>query len=216
MIGQRIGTYRIVRELGRGGMGSVYEAVREDIGRRVAIKVLLAQHSADPQVAARFFLEARAVSIINHPGLVSIHEHGMTPDGLAYLVMEFLDGKTLRQRIAEGPPLLSASLPLIAQAAQALAATHQKQIVHRVRSDRQKPSRKRDLGCSEKTAGKLRSISHLGLVLDGTEQRCVFSEVHGAQSPKHRLRACRSERRSACGRQKKSRSAAGLGFLFAA
>ena len=131
MIGQRIGTYRIVRELGRGGMGSVYEAVREDIGRRVAIKVLLAQHSADPQVAARFFLEARAVSIINHPGLVSIHEHGMTPDGLAYLVMEFLDGKTLRQRIAEGPPLLSASLPLIAQAAQALAATHQKQIVHR-------------------------------------------------------------------------------------
>ncbi len=131
MIGQRIGTYRIVRELGSGGMGSVYEAVREDIGRRVAIKVLLPKHSADPQVAARFFLEARAVSIINHPGLVAIHEHGMTPDGQAYLVMEFLAGQTLRQRISEPPPLLSASVPLILQAAQALAATHDKQIVHR-------------------------------------------------------------------------------------
>ena len=141
MIGQRIGTYRIIRELGSGGMGSVYEAVREDIGRRVAIKVLLAKHSTDPQVAARFFLEARAVSIINHPGLVSIHEHGMTPDGLAYLVMDFLQGQTLRARISEGPPLLSASLHLMVQAAQALAATHDKQIVHREPKKSKSPSR---------------------------------------------------------------------------
>ena len=141
MIGQRIGTYRIVRELGSGGMGSVYEAVREDIGRRVAIKVLLPKHSADPQVAARFFLEARAVSIINHPGLVAIHEHGMTPDGQAYLVMEFLAGQTLRQRIGEPPPLLASCLPLILQAAQALAATHDKQIVHREPKRSKSPSR---------------------------------------------------------------------------
>lgn len=131
MIGQRIGTYRIVRELGSGGMGSVYEAVHESSGQRVAIKLLLREHSTDPHVVTRFFGEARTASIINHPGLVHIHEHGVTPDGQAYLVMEFLDGQTLRRRLTDGPPLLSASLPVIQQAAQALAATHAKQIVHR-------------------------------------------------------------------------------------
>lgn len=132
MIGRLVGNYRIVREIGSGGMGTVYEGTHKDISRRVAIKLLLAKHSADPQLASRFLMEARAVSIVDHPALVNIFEYGRTDDGQAYLVMEYLDGETLRQRMARSRNGLGVTaLSVAGQMAQALAATHGKQIVHR-------------------------------------------------------------------------------------
>ncbi|MFO0579063.1 MAG: serine/threonine-protein kinase [Polyangia bacterium] len=132
MIGRLVGNYRIVREIGSGGMGAVYEGTHKDISRRVAIKLLLSKHSADPQLASRFLMEARAVSIVDHPALVNIFEYGQTDSGQAYLVMEYLDGETLRQRLARSRNGLGVTALAVArQMAQALAATHAKQIVHR-------------------------------------------------------------------------------------
>src|SRR5262249_40784861 len=96
---QQLGPYRIIRPLGEGGMGCVYEAVHETLGRRVAIKVLHADHAATPSAIARFFNEARAVNIVQHPSLVSVSEFGQAEDGTAYMVMEYLEGESLAARI---------------------------------------------------------------------------------------------------------------------
>lgn len=133
MIPAAIASYRIVRQLGEGGMGVVYEAVHETLGRHAAIKVLHPEFSQNAQIRARFFNEARAVNMIQHPGLVSIYEFGESPDGSTYLIMEFLAGDSLRKRIKEtgGPMPLGQVLRLSRQMASALAAAHQKKIVHR-------------------------------------------------------------------------------------
>lgn len=132
MIGKRIGNYIVGREIGSGGMGSVFEAVHKDIGRRVAIKILLPKHSADPQLASRFLLEAKAVSIVDHPGLVNMFEYGQTEAGEAFIVMEYLQGETLRAHLRSRSRGLGAGAITIGrQMAHALAATHAKQIVHR-------------------------------------------------------------------------------------
>ena len=131
MIGQQIGSYRIVGQLGEGGMGAVFAAVHQQISRQVAIKVLHADLSRRPEILARFFNEARAVNIVRHPGLVSVYELGQLDDGRAYIVMEHLEGETLRGRLHRRVlPLLDA-LSLSRQVASALAATHASGIVHR-------------------------------------------------------------------------------------
>ena len=99
MIDQRVGSYRIVRKIGEGGMGCVYEAIHDEIGKRVAIKVLHANYSREPELRARFLSEARAVNMVQHPGLVSIFDYGCTNEDAAYLIMEFLKGETLRARL---------------------------------------------------------------------------------------------------------------------
>ena len=96
---ERVGPYRLVRLLGKGGMGAVYEAIQEPIERRVAIKILHGRYAQEPEIAARFFNEARAVNIVDHPGIVQISDYGQLPSGVAYLVMEYLKGETLTQRI---------------------------------------------------------------------------------------------------------------------
>lgn len=133
VIGSQIGPYRIVRPVGQGGMGAVYEANHQQLGRRVAIKVLLPTFATHPEVVARFFNEARAVNVIDHPGLVQITEFGQLPDGSAYLVMEYLQGETLGSRLKKNNKRLSepAALRLTWQLASILAATHDKGIVHR-------------------------------------------------------------------------------------
>lgn len=132
MTDQRFGSYRVVRQLGEGGMGLVFEAVHEEIGKRAAIKVLHASFSRDPQVAARFLTEARAVNLVQHPGLVSVFELGRTPEGGAYLVMEFLEGETIRARLERLQRLPAAdALRIVRQIAGALAAAHDKSVVHR-------------------------------------------------------------------------------------
>lgn len=114
-------------------MGAVYEAVHETIERRVAIKVLNPQLAQNPEVAVRFINEARAVNLVNHPGLVQVSDFGQMPDGTAYIVMELLEGETLSKRLARlgGRLGLTEALRLIRQISSALQAAHMKGIVHR-------------------------------------------------------------------------------------
>jgi serine/threonine protein kinase len=132
-IPEKIGPYKVVRKLGEGGMGAVYEALHEAIGRRVAIKVLLSSFAKDAQFTSRFFNEARAVNVVEHPGLVQISDFGQLPDGAAYLVMELLNGESLARRIsaARGPLPVGDVVSLTWQLADSLAAAHAKGIVHR-------------------------------------------------------------------------------------
>ena len=132
MVGSRIGKYRLVRQLGEGGMGVVYEAVREDIAARAAIKVLRPEYAANPELAGRFFNEARAANLIAHPGIVRVFDYGAEEGGIAYLAMEYLDGESLWKRIDRHKKLaLPEALRIARQIASALAAAHDKQIVHR-------------------------------------------------------------------------------------
>lgn len=130
--GAQLGSYRIVRQIGAGGMGAVYEAVHEGIERRAAIKVLHATYARDADLIARFFNEAKAANRIEHPGLVQIYDFGQLPDGDAYLVMELLRGETLGSRLRRHGQLSFTDVSRIGlQAADALAAAHAKAIVHR-------------------------------------------------------------------------------------
>jgi len=133
MMPERIGPYRIVRLLGKGGMGAVYEGIHEAIERRVAIKVLHAELGRRADLSTRFINEARAVNRIDHPGLVQVSDYGQLPDGTAYIVMEFLKGDTLGQRLKRiGGRLPTADvIRLGRQLGSALAAAHDKDIVHR-------------------------------------------------------------------------------------
>jgi serine/threonine protein kinase len=131
-IGQRVESYRVVRLIGRGGMGLVYEAVHEEIGRRAAIKVLHPELSADPLVASRFLNEARAANLVRHPGLVEIFEFGRLADGAPYIIMDFLDGESLADALKrDGDALRAAALDVIRQLAAALGAAHARGILHR-------------------------------------------------------------------------------------
>jgi serine/threonine protein kinase len=129
----KIGSYTLVRLLGSGGMGRVYEAVNDQIQRRAAIKVLHKRYNNNRQIAQRFINEARAVNIVQHPSLVNIYEFGQAADGSAYIVMEYLDGETLRQRLERSGGRLpqDVAVRLCRQIASALSAAHQKGIIHR-------------------------------------------------------------------------------------
>lgn len=133
MIPLQIPDYRIVRKLGSGAMGTVYEAEHLKLARRVAIKVVRPEHARAPELEARFVNEARALARVRHPSIVLIFEFGVLPDGTAYLVMEYLPGESLearwqrRQRTAT--PLTE--LRLVHQLTQALALLHSKGVVHR-------------------------------------------------------------------------------------
>ena len=128
-----IGPYRLVRQLGEGGMGEVYEALHETIKRQVAIKVLRPQFARNRDINRRFVNEARAVNLINHPGLVQISDIGQLSDGSRYIVMEYLRGETLGQRCKrlDGQVPLAQALHIIWQVASALVAAHEKGVTHR-------------------------------------------------------------------------------------
>lgn len=127
-----IGPYRVIRELGKGGMGMVYEAVHSTIERRVAIKLLNPEYARDPDATSRFFNEARAVNLIDHPSIVQISDYGQLPDGTAFIVMELLKGESLATHLRRvGKLSVAAALQIIWQVAAALTVTHEKRIVHR-------------------------------------------------------------------------------------
>lgn len=132
-IEQCVENYILLRFLGRGSMGAVYEARHRQIERRVAIKILRPELADDPEVLQRFTNEARIVNIIGHAGLVAISEQGQTRDGGRYIVMEYVDGVTLRDYVAArgGQLPVPDVLRLVRQVASTLAAAHAKQIVHR-------------------------------------------------------------------------------------
>jgi serine/threonine-protein kinase len=128
--GTRLGPYEILSPLGAGGMGEVYRAKDSRLGREVAIKVLPASFSSDADRLRRFEQEARAVSALNHPNILTIHDVGQH-DGAPYVVTELLDGETLRGRMAAGALSPRRALELALQVAHGLAAAHERGIVHR-------------------------------------------------------------------------------------
>ena len=132
MLGTRVGNYRITAVIGEGGMGAVYRAVHEAIGRPVAVKLLLPEISNSRDMVARFFNEARSAASIKHPGIVEAHDFGFLPDGRAYIIMELLDGESLASRLRRPHRMPRSQVLHIARSvARALHAAHEAGIVHR-------------------------------------------------------------------------------------
>src|SRR5215472_8283503 len=129
-VGTKLGPYEIQSQLGAGGMGEVYRALDTRLNRVVAIKVLPESLANDSDRLQRFEQEARVLSTLNHPNLLSIFDVG-GQNGIHYLVSEFLEGSTLRERIAESPLSRRRTVDYSLQMANALSAAHGKGIVHR-------------------------------------------------------------------------------------
>ena len=131
--GTEIGAYRVLRALGRGGMGVVYEVEHIILGKRFAMKVLFAWVLArDPVSARRFVREARAAARVRHPGIVAVSDFGTLPDARPYIVMELLEGRTLHGlSVHEGPLEPVRAVRLLGQVARALRAAHDQGVVHR-------------------------------------------------------------------------------------
>jgi serine/threonine protein kinase/Tol biopolymer transport system component len=128
--GTKLGPYEIVSALGAGGMGEVYRARDSRLDRTVAIKVLPSHHSTDSALRQRFEREARTISQFSHPNICTLHDIG-THDGLDYLVMEYIEGETLEQRLSKAPIPPTQALAYGIQVADALDKAHRAGIIHR-------------------------------------------------------------------------------------
>jgi serine/threonine protein kinase len=133
--GSRLGPYEIVAPLGAGGMGEVYRARDTRLDRTVAVKVLPAHLAADPEFRARFDREARAIGALGHPNICVLHDVGHQ-EGTDFLVMEYLEGETLADRLKNGPLPLDQVLRYAIDIADALHTAHYAGIVHRDLSPR--------------------------------------------------------------------------------
>src|SRR5258708_1097390 len=121
--GTKLGPYEIVSPLGAGGMGEVYRARDTRLDRTVAVKVLASHLSSSPELKQRMEREARAISSLNHPNICHLYDIG-SQDGADYLVMEFLEGETLAERLRKGPLPLNEVLKIAIAVAAALAVAH--------------------------------------------------------------------------------------------
>lgn len=131
LIGRMVGSYRVTKLLGRGGMGAVYAAEHPSIGSRVAVKFLYAQFAQDSGVATRFFNEAKAANIVRHDNIVQTVDYLYIDDTTPCLVMEYLDQGYLLTELARSPQPLSVVGPIVLQICDALAAAHDRGIIHR-------------------------------------------------------------------------------------
>jgi serine/threonine-protein kinase len=131
LVGATVGSFRVVRPLGRGGMGTVYLAEHPVIGSRVAIKFLHESMATSPELVARFYDEARAVNRIGHENIVGIYDLSMLPPNRYYIVMEYLDGDALSSLIRRGAVTLDEGLVILGQLCDALQCAHERGVVHR-------------------------------------------------------------------------------------
>jgi Serine/threonine protein kinase len=130
IVGKQIGHYKVSSLIGRGGMGEVFLALDTTLGRKVALKLLRGEFTNNEERLRRFQQEARAASALNHPNILTIHEIGQD-DSLQFLATEYVEGQTLRQRMASARMPLGQTLDVAIQVASALAAAHQAGIIHR-------------------------------------------------------------------------------------
>ena len=131
LIGQKIGNFEIIEVIGRGGMGIVYLARDTRLKRSVAVKSIPAKFMADATVRMRFKREAKVLASLNHPGIAMIYDVIEQDDDVGYLVLEYVPGETLAERIAGDPLTLEEALECCRQIAEALEAAHEKGIIHR-------------------------------------------------------------------------------------
>jgi len=187
--GTRLGPYEVLGPLGAGGMGEVYRARDERLSRSVALKVLPGEISADKSRLERFEKEARAASSLNHPNIVTIYDIGSS-ESVAYIAMELVEGRTLRELLVSGPIALRRLLSLSAQVADGLAKAHSAGIVHRdLKPENLMVTRDGfvkilDFGLAKLVPAGFESSegSHLATVTRGTEPGTVLGTV-GYMSP---------------------------------
>ncbi|MGE0133071.1 MAG: alpha/beta fold hydrolase [Blastocatellales bacterium] len=128
--GTRLGRYEVISQLGTGGMGEVYLANDTQLDRRVALKLLSEKYTGNALWLRRFIREAKAASALNHPNIITIHEIGQA-GGIHFIATEYIEGKTLRQHLADGRMKITGAINVAAQVASALAAAHSAGIIHR-------------------------------------------------------------------------------------
>ncbi len=131
LVGSQVGSFKVVKLLGRGGMGTVYLAEHPVIGSRVAVKFLHDALAENPQVVARFYDEARAVNLIGHENIVAIYDLNLLPPNRYYFVMEYLEGETLSARARQAALEPLAALEVLQQLCDALQCAHERGVVHR-------------------------------------------------------------------------------------
>ncbi len=129
--GGKIGQFRIESELGRGGMGVVYLAHDTKLDRSVAINSLPAELMDNPKARSRFSREARVLASLNHPNIATIYDEFQEAEDAAYLILEYVPGQTLAERIAKSPLKLEEALTIALQIAEAVAAAHEHDVIHR-------------------------------------------------------------------------------------
>ncbi|MFQ5675121.1 MAG: serine/threonine-protein kinase, partial [bacterium] len=131
MIGKEISHYKIIEELGRGGMGTVYKAEDTRLDRFVALKFLPQHLSQAEEEKQRFIHEAKAASALDHKNICTIYEISETEDGLLFIAMAYYAGESLKKKVDRGPLPLDETLDIAIQIAEGLAKAHSKEIVHR-------------------------------------------------------------------------------------
>jgi len=130
LVGKQMGSYKILSLLGKGGMGEVYRALDTQLEREVAIKVLPAEFTQDPERLARFEREAKLLAALNHPNIAAIY--GLEEsDGIRFLVLELVEGETLGERLVKGALPVEKALEVCRQIAEGVEAAHEKGVIHR-------------------------------------------------------------------------------------
>ena len=188
---QMLGDYQLVRKLGQGGMGAVYEAVQTKLDRKVALKVLPQKFTSDSTFLERFQREAKAAAALNHPNIIQVHDIGKA-GGIHFFAMELVDGESAQDRLKrEGKLALEWALHIVRGAAEALRYAHQHQIIHRdIKPDnimltKEGQVKLADLGLAKKVGGDTVGVTQTGAGM-GTPYYMAPEQAEDARSVDHR------------------------------